>query len=100
MSNGVKMVFVMYNIAINDEVMEILKDVEIEDYTRWERTTGRGKASVPHLGTNVWPAVNSVLAVVVEDDKKGRLIEEIKKIRKKIGKEGIKAFVLPVEEMT
>jgi len=100
MSNGVKMIFIMYNIAINDEVMQILKCLEIEDYTRWEKTTGCGKISGPHLGTNVWPAVNSVLAVAVEDDKKNRLIEEIKKMRQKLGKEGIKAFVLPLEEIT
>jgi len=95
-----KMIFIMYNIAINDEVMQILKDVWIEEYTRWERATGCGKTSGPHLGTNVWPAVNSVLAVAVEDDKKDRLIERIKEVRKKLGKGGIKAFVLPVEEIT
>ena len=100
MSNGVKMIFIMYNIAINDEVIQILKSLEIEGYTRWEKATGCGKTSGPHLGTNVWPAVNSVLAVAVEDDKKNRLIEEIKKMRQKLGKEGIKAFVLPLEEIT
>ena len=100
MSNGVKMVFIMYNIAINDEVMQILKDVGIEGYTRWERTTGCGQTSGSHLGTHVWPPVNSVLAIAVEDDKKSKLIDQIKKVRKELGKEGIKAFVLPVEEMT
>ena len=95
-----KMVFIMYNIAINDEVMEILKEVGIKDYTRWERTTGCGQTSGPHLGTHVWPPVNSVLAIAVEDDRKDKLIERIKEVRKKIGKEGIKAFVLPLEEMT
>ncbi len=95
-----KMVFIMYNIAINDEVMEILKDAGIEGYTRWERTTGCGQTSGPHFGTHVWPPVNSVLAIAVEDDRKDKLIERIKEVRKKIGKEGIKAFVLPLEEMT
>ncbi len=95
-----KMVFIMYNIAINDEVMEILKDVGIEDYTRWERVTGCGKISGSHLGTNIWPPVNSVLAIAVEDDKKDKLIEKIKEERKKLGKEGLKAFVLPLEEIT
>ena len=95
-----KMIFIMYNIAINDEVMQILKGVEIEDYTRWERAIGCGKTSGPHLGNHIWPAVNSVLAVAVEDDKKNRLIEETKKMRQKLGKEGIKAFVLPLEEIT
>jgi len=94
------MVFIMYNIAINDEVMQILKDVGIEEYTRWERATGCGKTSGPHLGNHIWPAVNSVLAVAAEDDKKNRLIERIKELRKKLGKEGIKAFVLPLEEIT
>jgi len=95
-----KMVFVMYNIAINDEVMEILKSVGIKGYTRWERVTGHGKRSGPHLGNHVWPAVNSVLAIAAEDNKKARLIERIKELRKKLGKEGIKAFVLPLEEIT
>jgi len=95
-----KMVFIMYNIAINNEVMEILKEVGIKDYTRWERTTGCGQTSGPHLGTHVWPPVNSVLAVAVEDDKKNRLIERIKELRQKHGKKDVKAFVLPLEEMT
>ncbi|MCK4993766.1 MAG: hypothetical protein KAS13_01800 [Candidatus Omnitrophica bacterium] len=95
-----KMVFITYNIAINDEVMEILKNVGIDGYTRWERTTGCGKASGPHLGTNVWPAENSVLAVAIEDEKKYKLIEKINEERKKLGREGVKAFVLPLEEIT
>ena len=95
-----KMIFIMYNIAINDEVMEIMKKAGIENYTRWERVTGVGKIRGLHMGTHVWPAVNSVLAVAVEDDKKDKLIEQIKEARKKLGKEGIKAFVLPLEEMT
>ena len=95
-----KMVFIMYNIAINDEVMEVLKGVGIKEYTRWEQAAGCGKTSGPHLGNHVWPAVNSVLAVAVEDNKKDKLMERIKELRQKLGKEGIKAFVLPVEEMT
>ena len=95
-----KMIFIVYNIAINEEVMEIIKKAGIENYTRWERVTGVGKISGLHMGTHVWPAVNSVLAVAVEDDKKDKLIEQIKEARKKLGKEGIKAFVLPLEEMT
>jgi len=95
-----KMIFVMYNIAINEEVMEILKGVGIEEYTRWERATGCGKTSGPHLGDHIWPAVNSVLAVAAEEDKKDKLIERIKQLRQKLGKTGIKAFVLPVEEIT
>jgi len=94
------MVVICYNIAIHEEVMEVLKNLEIRSYTRFERTQGAGNLAGPHLGTNVWPAMNSVLAVAAEDDKKDRLIEGVKELRKKIGKEGIKAFVLPLEEIT
>ena len=95
-----KMVFIMYNIAIHEEVMEILRVAGVEEYTRWEKATGCGKTSGPHLGTSVWPAINSVMAVAVENDKKDKLINQIKELRKKLGKEGIKAFVLPLEEIT
>ena len=100
MFNEMKMIFIMYNIAINDEVMEILKNEGIKGYTQWERVAGRGKTSGSHLGTHVWPAENSVLAIAVEDDKKDKLIKRIKEARKKLGKEGIKAFVLPLEEVS
>ena len=95
-----KLVIICYNIAIHEEVLEILKEVGIQNYTRFEKTQGIGKTSGPHLGNHIWPAVNSVLAVAVEDDKKDKLIKQIKELRKRLGKEGIKAFVLPLEEIT
>jgi nitrogen regulatory protein PII len=95
-----KLMVICYNVAIHEEVMDVLKETGIKNYTRFERAQGVGDLAGPHLGTNIWPAVNSVLAVAVEDDKKDRLIERIKELRKKLGKEGIKAFVLPLEEIT
>jgi len=38
--------------------------------------------------------------VALEKDEKDRLIKKIKELWKKLGKEGVKAFVLPVEEIT
>jgi len=38
--------------------------------------------------------------VALEEDKKDKLIEQIRELRKKLGKEGVKAFVLPLEEIT
>jgi len=96
----VKLVVICYNIAINKEVMEVLKELEIKSYTEFERTQGAGNLAGLHLGTNVWPAVNSVMIIALEDDKKDKLIEKIKELRKKLGKEGVKAFVLPLEEIT
>jgi len=80
--------------------MGVLKKTGIKNYTRFERAQGVGDLAGPHLGTNVWPAVNSVMIIALEDEKKDKLIERIKELRKELGKEGVKAFVLPVEEIT
>ncbi len=95
-----KLVIICYNIAIGDEVLEVLKEVGISSYTRFKEAQGVGKLSGPHLGDHIWPSVNSVLAVALEDEKKNKLIEKIKELRKQLGKEGVKAFVLPLEEIT
>ncbi|MCD6093595.1 MAG: hypothetical protein J7J51_02225 [Candidatus Omnitrophica bacterium] len=95
-----KLVIICYNVAIHEEALEILKEVGIQSYTRFEEVQGVGKLSGPHLGTHIWPAVNSVMIIALEDEKKDKLIERIKELRKKLGKEGVKAFVLPLEEIT
>ena len=95
-----KVVIICYNVAIGQEVMEALKKTGVKNYTRFERAQGVGDLAGPHLGTNVWPAVNSVMIIALEDEKKDKLIEKIKELRKKLGKEGVKAFVLPLEEVT
>ena len=95
-----KLVIICYNVAIHEEVLEVLEELEIKSYTRFKEAQGVGKLSGPHLGTHIWPAINSVLMVALEEDKKDKLIEKVKELREKLGKEGVKAFVLPVEEIT
>ena len=95
-----KLVIICYNIAIHEEVLEVLKEAGVSSYTRFKEVQGVGKLSGPHLGTHIWPAINSVLIVALEEDKKDKLIEKIKELRNELGREGVKAFVLPVEEIT
>ena len=95
-----KMILISYNVAIDDEIMEALKKVGISGYTKLPRVLGNGKTSGHHLDSHIWPGANSLMVLAVEDNKKDKLIEQIKEARKKLGKEGIKAFVLPLEEMT
>ena len=95
-----KMIFIAYNMAIDEEVMESLEEVGTGTYTKWTRVHGKGKTSGPHLDSNVWPGVNNVLAIVVEDEKVSEILLKVQELRKSLGKEGIKAFVLPLEEVT
>jgi len=95
-----KMVFVVYNVAVNDEVMEMLEQQRVETFTRWEHVTGVGKASGPHLDTHVWPASNCAIATATTDDKAKAIVEAVREMRRTMSAEGVKAFVIPVEDVT
>ena len=95
-----KMVMISYNSAINSEVMEVLKKCGIENYTRWTQVQGKGKASGSHFGSEVWPGENSVIFSAMEHEKVEDLLKYIKDLRRRLGREGIKAFVWPLEEIT
>jgi len=95
-----KMVFIIYNVAINEEIMEMLGRHGIETYTRWEHVTGVGKSSGPHLDTHVWPARNSAIATATTDDTARALVEAVREMRESMSGEGIKAFMIPVEDVT
>ena len=95
-----KLVLIAYNEAIDDEVMEQLNAVGIEGYTKWTEVLGKGQASGPHLLSHIWPKGNHALVVVTEDASAEKLLEAIRGIRKATAKEGVKAFLLPVEQVT
>jgi len=94
------LVFIVYNVAMHEEILEILDKLDLKSYTRWEEVTGVGRQSGPHLNTHVWPVKNSALAVVAGNDETGALMEEIRRLRKTKGKAGVKAFCWRVEDMT
>ena len=95
-----KMAMVVYNEAMNDEVMELLVRCGFANYTKIERVFGKGTTSGTHLGNDIWPGINNVLYVALDDTKVGPLIEGIRGLRSRLGHEGIKAFVFPLEEIT
>ncbi len=95
-----KMVMIAYNEAIDLEVMEVLTGCGTENYTKIPSVFGKGTTSGTHLGNDIWPGRNNVLYVACEDKQAKQLISCVKELRKSLSKEGVKAFVLPVEEIT
>lgn len=94
------MVLIAYNEAVDEEVMEVLKTAEVEGFTKWTKALGTGKASGPHLATHVWPKANNVLAVATDDETAGRLLAGVKELRQSLAGEGVKAFVMPIDDVT
>ena len=95
-----KGILITYNEAMEQEIMEVLQGNGVESYTKWIKVLGKGKASGPHLMTPVWPKANNVLFCVISEKQARGMLEGIGALRKKFLKEGIKAFQIPVEELT
>jgi len=95
-----KMVMIVYNEAVDSDVAETLGGCGLKNYTKIVGVYGKGTTSGTHMGDDIWPGRNNILFVACEEAAQKKLFSCIKELRKKIGKEGIKAFVLPVEELT
>ncbi len=95
-----KMIMLTYNEAIDLEVMETLEDCGLKNYTKLLGAHGKGTTSGTHLGTDIWPGRNNVLYVAAPEANAAQMMKCVRKLRERYGKEGIKAFILPVEEMT
>lgn len=94
------MVTIVYNQAIDEEVMELLEATGIEQYTKWQRVLGKGEDSNPRLDTSVWPGANMVLGLVIKEKRKlQRLVKGLKKLDAEVGNKGFFAFRWPVERI-
>ena len=96
----IKMVMIVYNEAIDLEVMEVLEGCAMKNYTKVTAVYGRGTSSGTHLGNDIWPGRNNILYVACDDKQATQMLSCVKELRKTLGKEGIKAFILPIEDST
>ena len=95
-----KMVMLTYNEAIDVDVMEVLKDCGLVNYTKITRVFGKGTTSGTHLGNQIWPGLNYILYVACDDTQAKQVVLGVTNLRKSLGKEGVKAFVMPLEQIT
>ena len=94
-----KLIFLIYNVIIENKVMEELEKVEVKAYTKLPSIHGVGIHSLPHLDSHVWPGVNHGLFIAVEEEKKDEVLNRMKELKSTYKKEGLKVFVLPLEEV-
>ena len=95
-----KMIVIAYNEAVDEEVMDVLKANVQAEFTKWTKVLGWGQHSEPHLMTTVWPKANNFLMTCVADEKVAGIMQGVRELRKTLGYEGVKAFSIPVEDMT
>jgi nitrogen regulatory protein PII len=95
-----KLVMIMYNEAINSEVESLLEQNGVDGFTKWTKVFGKGRASGPHLGTHIWPKANNVIFASTGEEAADKIMQGIRELRKRLAKEGVKAFMWEIEEIT
>jgi nitrogen regulatory protein PII len=94
-----KTLFIAYDQAHHDNVMEALNDSNVRGYTFFEQVGGRGtKGGDPHLGSHAWPSMNSAIVTIVDDEKVQPLLTRLKKLDDDNPMLGLRAFVWACEQ--
>jgi nitrogen regulatory protein PII len=94
-----KGVLIVFAPALENEVMAALRRAKAPHYTKFPYLHGEGGHSEPHLDTQVWPGANMGLFIAAEEKVKDAIVREIAALKKAHDKEGLKAFVFPLEEV-
>ena len=95
-----KAIFVNYNQAYNEEIVELLESAGERGFTRWDEVQGRGSESgLPHLGNHAWPVMNQAVFAVVPDEKVQGILDALKAKDLETPDLGLRAFVWNVEQM-
>ena len=92
-----KAVFMACNQSMYDEVIQIMDNMGVRGFTGWEELIGRGTTDgEPHLGNHAWPAMNSALISVMEDDKAQEFLAKLKQLDEDNHQQGLRAFAWDV----
>jgi hypothetical protein len=97
-----KIAFLVCNEVYYGRLLSILGELGIDYYTRWEKVTGKGHDTEPHLGTRSFPGYNSVLMIAFrEEDLLERLVDRIVDANKEILRpdDKMRMFQVPLERI-
>lgn len=94
-----KAIFITYNQAYNEEIVEILDKNNQRGFTEWTETKGRGsKDGEPHFGNHAWPSLNNTILTIVPDDCVKSILADLREIDEAHRDLGLRAFSWNIEE--
>lgn len=94
-----KAIFVAYNQAYNQEIVELLQTFGQRGYTKWEDVGGEGSVDgEPHLGNHAWPTQNHALFAVVPDELAAPVLAALKETDLKYKDLGLRAYSWAIEQ--
>lgn len=93
-----KALFISYNQAYGDEILELLGQHRQRGFTRWTEIQGKGGFNgIPHMGDHAWPEQNHAILAMVKDEKVEPILEALKAKDEASPDLGLRAFVWGVE---
>lgn len=93
-----KAIFISYNQAYHEEILEIMSKNNIKGYTYWDMVRGRGsRGGDPHLGDHAWPTLNAAILSIVEEEKAEPFMQQLHQLDIKSEAMGLRAFAWSVE---
>ena len=94
-----KSVYIVYNQALTEKIDEIIDSLKIRGYTQWTDVKGRGShTGEPHMGSHTWPALNSAMLSIIDEEKVDPLLLKIQELNQEVEQQGIRVFVWNVEK--
>ena len=94
-----KVLWIIYDIVLDEEIAALLDEHAIAGFTRWPRLAGRGPNSGARLDNYVWPGANTAVMTVQDDATVARLMARLQTLRDEVGTlTGVWAFTTPVLE--
>ena len=93
-----KAIFVAYNQAYNEEIVEVLVAHGQRGYTAWQDIQGKGSVDgIPHLGNHAWPEMNHALLAMVDDGMVEGIMDDLRAKDAASPDLGLRAYVWNIE---
>lgn len=89
-----KSIFIAFDQAHRDKIVDMLERTNCRGFTAWEQVTGRGSVDgEPHYGSHAWPSLAGAIITVVEDHRVAIVLDKLRQLNDERPKLGLRAFV-------
>ena len=99
MKDKVKSVFIAYDQAHHDAIIDALTRLNCRGFTAFGNVQGRGSdKGEPHYGTHAWPALAQAILTIVEDHQVDPVLKRLHELDLDKPLLGLRAFVWAIEK--
>ena len=94
-----KSIFIAYDQAHHDHIIEILNRHSCRGFTGLGIVQGRGShRGEPHYGTHAWPSMNTSVLAIVDDAQVDPVLDALRAMDSQTKMQGSRAFVWNIEK--